>query len=117
MKVATTQAASEELVHISEEQVRVSKELVHVSKEPVHDEHPLSDHLGYALRRAHAAAFQDFCESTASSDLRPAEYSVLVILREMNDVRHSRLARILGIKPANCATLINKLEKRSLVTR
>ncbi len=96
MIVATKQSAAEDLVD---------------------EVHPMSDHLGYALRRAQVAVFQDFCESTASFDLRPAEYSVLVILKEMTDVRHNRLARMLEIKPANCATLINKLEERSLVTR
>ena len=63
------------------------------------------------------SVFQDVYECTASFDLRPAEYSVLVILKEMTDVRHNRLARMLGIRAANCATLINKLEERSLVTR
>jgi DNA-binding MarR family transcriptional regulator len=80
-------------------------------------EHPLADHIGYALRRAQVAVFQDFCESTAQFDLRPAEYSVLVILKDKPDMRHNHLARMLAIKPANCVILINNLEERGLVTR
>ena len=77
----------------------------------------LADHIGYALRRAQLAVFQDFRDSTADFGLRPAEYSALVIVGEKPGTRHHELSNLLNIKPGNCVILIDKLEERGLVTR
>ena len=84
---------------------------------PAEPEHPLEGHVGYALRRAQLSVFQDFCNSTARYGLRPAEYSVLVVLAQMPGARHHQLSRMLNIQPANCVILIDKLEERGLVAR
>ena len=44
---------------------------------------PLHDSIGYALRRAQVAVFQNFYEAFAELDIRPAQYSVLTII-ELN---------------------------------
>jgi DNA-binding MarR family transcriptional regulator len=85
--------------------------------EPQPGQHPLADHIGYMLRRAQLSVFQDFCQSTEVFGLRPAEYSVLVVLEESPGTRMNHLAKLLGIKPANCAILINKLVQMDLVRR
>jgi hypothetical protein len=39
----------------------------------------LPDHIGYALRRAQLAVFNDFITVLAQVDLRPGQFSVLVL--------------------------------------
>lgn len=87
------------------------------STAPAPTGHPLEDHVGYALRRAQLAVFQDFCDSTEDLGLRPAEYSILAILGARPGTRHRDLSELLSIKPANCVILIDKLEARGLVVR
>ena len=41
---------------------------------------PLPGLLGYALRRAQVAVFADFMASFATLDLRPAQFSVLLLM-------------------------------------
>ena len=79
--------------------------------------HPLSDHIGFVLRRAQLSVFQDFQQAVDGLDLTPAAYSVLVILGRHPGMRQNKLTDLLAIKPANCVTLINGLEKRGLVVR
>jgi DNA-binding MarR family transcriptional regulator len=81
------------------------------------DSHPLSDHIGFVLRRAQLSVFQDFQHAVEGLELTPAGYSVLVILERHPGLRQNRLTELLAIKPANCVTLINGLEKRGLVVR
>ena len=81
------------------------------------ESHPLSDHLGFVLRRAQLSVFQDFQQAVEGLDLTPAGYSVLVILGRHPGMRQNKLTDLLAIKPANCVTLINGLEKRGLVVR
>lgn len=81
------------------------------------ESHPLSDHLGFVLRRAQLSVFQDFQQAVDGLDLTPAAYSVLVILGRHPGIRQNKLTDLLAIKPANCVTLINGLEKRGLVVR
>jgi DNA-binding MarR family transcriptional regulator len=81
------------------------------------ESHPLSDHLGFVLRRAQLSVFQDFQQAVDGLDLTPAAYSVLVILGRHPGMRQNKLTDLLAIKPANCVTLINGLERRGLVVR
>jgi DNA-binding MarR family transcriptional regulator len=81
------------------------------------ESHPLSDHIGFVLRRAQLSVFQDFQQAVDGLDLTPAGYSVLVILGRHPGMRQNKLTELLALKPANCVTLINGLEKRGLVVR
>lgn len=69
------------------------------------------------LRQAQLSVFQDFYRRTAGFDLTPVAYSVLVIVAGQPGIRQNRLTELLMIKPANCVTLINGLEKQGLLTR
>lgn len=78
---------------------------------------PLTNHLGFALRRAQLAVFQDFREKTEGLDLTPAAYSVLICLDRQPGLRPGKLTSLLAVKPGNCATLIDGMERSGLVVR
>ncbi len=73
--------------------------------------------LGYALRRAQLAVFQDFYRACADDDIRPAQYSVLTVLHHNPGLQQSQVADALGIKRANFVTLFATLEARGLARR
>ncbi|MCA7118686.1 MAG: MarR family transcriptional regulator [Acidibrevibacterium sp.] len=77
----------------------------------------LPGHIGFALRLAQIAVFQDFHRAVADLDLRPGQYSVLLMLRENPGIRASQVAEALGIKRTNFVPLLDGLEARGLVTR
>ena len=82
------------------------------------DEIPEMDAIvGYMLRRAQLAVFQDFIESFSKLKLRPAEFSVLAIIARQPGLKQSEIAELLGIKRANFVSLMDGLEQRGLAER
>lgn len=82
------------------------------------DEIPEMDAIvGYMLRRAQLAVFQDFIESFSKLKLRPAEFSVLAIIARQPGLKQSEIAERLGIKRANFVSLMDGLEQRGLAER
>ena len=77
----------------------------------------LGGHLGYFIRRLQVWVFQDFIRTLATIDIRPAQYSVLVVIAANPGASQSQIATTLGIERARLARLLNKLEKRGLVER
>lgn len=77
----------------------------------------ISGIIGYRLRRAQLHIFQQFISRFAALDLRPAEYSVLVLIGDNPGSKQTEIAQALGIKRANFVALINGLEKRGLTER
>lgn len=73
--------------------------------------------VGYMLRRAQLAAFQDFLRSYAEVDIRPAQYAVLTVIQSNPGLRQSQLSAALGIKRANLVALLDSLENRGLAKR
>jgi DNA-binding MarR family transcriptional regulator len=73
--------------------------------------------VGYKLRRAQLAVFQDFIESFARLQLRPAEFSVLALIARTPGQKQSEIAEQLGIKRANFVALMDGLERRGLAER
>ncbi len=78
---------------------------------------PLHDSIGYALRRAQVAVFQNFYEAFAQLDIRPAQYSVLTIIELNPGVSQTQAADALGIKKTNFVAMIDALEARGLARR
>src|ERR1700681_4188731 len=72
----------------------------------------LNDHLGYFIRRLQVWVFQDFIRTLAPVDIRPAQYSVLVVIAGNPGLSQSDLAACLGIERARLVRLLDKLEKR-----
>jgi DNA-binding MarR family transcriptional regulator len=77
----------------------------------------LNDHLGYFIRRLQVWVFQDFIRTLAPIDIRPAQYSVLVVIAGNPGLSQSDLAASLGIERARLVRLLDKLEKRGLTQR
>jgi DNA-binding MarR family transcriptional regulator len=78
---------------------------------------PLPNLLGYALRRAQLAVFADFLETFAKLDLRPAEFSALVLLDANPGCKQSAAAEALGIMQPNFVALMDALEAGGLARR
>lgn len=78
---------------------------------------PLTGLIGFALRRAQLAVFQDFHRHFTDSDVRPVQFSVLVVLRHNPGVRATQVACALGIKRTNFVPLFDSLQARGLAER
>jgi DNA-binding MarR family transcriptional regulator len=77
----------------------------------------LPDLVGYMLRRAQLAVFQDFWRAFEAYDVRPAQYAVLLIIERNPGLRQSQVSAALNIKRANLVALLDSLEKRGLAKR
>jgi DNA-binding MarR family transcriptional regulator len=81
------------------------------------DLRPLTGLLGYVLRRAQMVVFQDFFRDFAACDIRPAQFSVLMVIERNPGLRQSQVSAALGIKRTNFVGLFDTLEKRGLAER
>lgn len=77
----------------------------------------LDSAVGYALRRAQMKMFQHLVDSLAEYDLRPAQFTALVILEQEPGLMQADLARRLAIEPPQLVLLLNKLEGQGLAER
>ncbi len=73
--------------------------------------------VGYALRRAQLKLFQHLVGGLAEFDLRPAEFTAMVIMQSEPGLMQADLARQLAIEPPQLVPMLNKLEKRGLAER
>jgi DNA-binding MarR family transcriptional regulator len=73
--------------------------------------------IGYALRRAQVAVFQDFFRTFAALDIRPAQLGVLAVLERNPGLRQTEIAAALGIQRTNLVGLVDALEARGLIER
>jgi DNA-binding MarR family transcriptional regulator len=78
---------------------------------------PLSDYVGYALRRAQGVIYGDLNHTLAELDLRPFQFAVLVTIDQNPGTSQSSVSVALGIQKANFVATISDLEKRGLVRR
>jgi len=77
----------------------------------------LAGHLGYLVRRAQVWIFQDFIRTLAEVDLRPAQYSVLIVIEANPGLSQTALSQTLGIERARLVHLLDGLEARKFVQR
>jgi len=78
---------------------------------------PLAGKVGYALRRAQLAVFDEFITAFSEVELRPAQYAVLLLLDHTPGLKQSDVAGALGIQRANFVALFDGLERRGLAQR
>jgi len=78
---------------------------------------PLGKRLGYLMRRAQLAIFEDFIASCSEYDIRPGQYSVLTLVEHNPGASQTQIAEAVGIKKTNFVALIDRLERRGLVQR
>jgi len=77
----------------------------------------LASFAGYRLRRAQISVFDDFIAEASALDLRPAQFSALVVIDANPGSKQSEIAHALGIKSTNFVAMVNELEARGLVER
>lgn len=77
----------------------------------------LDAHLGYFVRRLQVWVFQDFIRELASIDIRPAQFSVLVMIGANRGLSQAELAAVLGIERARIVRLLHRLQARGLIQR
>jgi len=78
---------------------------------------PLNGYIGYLLRRAQMWAMTGFLETMKEVDLRPTQYSVLILINENPGIRQTEVCAALGLQKANFVPLLNELERRGLALR
>jgi DNA-binding MarR family transcriptional regulator len=78
---------------------------------------PLRSYVGYAIRRAQLAVFQNFLKVMAAVELRPAQFAVLTIMEASPGLKQSQICELLDMKRANFVALFDDLEKRGLAER
>ena len=77
----------------------------------------LNHHLGYFLRRLQIWVFQDFIQTLAPVKVRPAQYSVLLVIEANPGRSQAAIGQMLGIERARLARLLHELERRKWVSR
>jgi DNA-binding MarR family transcriptional regulator len=78
----------------------------------------LKRYPGYLLARARFGAFRNFEEHIGRPfELRPVEFSVLLLVQTNGDVSQSQLSQALGVAAPNMTTILRRLEARELLAR
>ena len=77
----------------------------------------LNHHLGYFIRRLQIWVFQDFMQMLETMKVRPAQYSVLLIIEENPGRSQAAIGQTLGIERARLVRLLHELERRHWVSR
>jgi DNA-binding MarR family transcriptional regulator len=78
---------------------------------------PLTDYVGYALRRAQMSSVTGFLDVMKEVDLRPTPFAVLTLINENPGVRQTEVCAALGLQKANFVPLLNELQRRGLTLR
>jgi DNA-binding MarR family transcriptional regulator len=77
----------------------------------------LHDHIGYFLRRLQVAVFSNFIRTLAPMDVRPAQYSVMVLIAANPGRSQSAIGQALNIERARLARMLHELERRDWIER
>src|SRR5215475_2857707 len=77
----------------------------------------LNNHLGYFLRRLQIWVFKDFIETLRVMKVRPAQYSVLLVIEANPGRTQAAIAQSLSIERARLARLLHELERRKWISR
>lgn len=82
------------------------------------DQRELRRFPGYLLARSRYVAFKAFESAVREScNLRPVEFSVLLLLEHNPEATQTQLSQALGVAPPNMTGLLRRLEGRQLLTR
>ncbi len=77
----------------------------------------LRTHLGYFLRRLQVEIFKDFIKTLAKFHVRPAQFSVLVLIGTNPGRSQAEIGKALNIERARLAKMLHELERRRWVSR
>ena len=76
----------------------------------------LEDQIGYLLGRAQAVALGNLRRDMGDIDLTPPQLGAMLKLMELGEVSQNDLGRQSGMKPATVHGVVQRLEKRGLVS-
>ncbi len=77
----------------------------------------LADTLGFPIRLVQVAIFKDFAAEMGELGVTPAIFSVMEVLRANPGITQSKLAATVRLDRSSVVPLIDKLEKRDIVSR
>ena len=78
---------------------------------------PLTDAVGFYLRLAQEASFQDFHDRGRHLRLRPGRFAALVIVSENPGISQAALSRAVGRDTSSLTPMLDELERRDLIRR
>jgi DNA-binding MarR family transcriptional regulator len=78
---------------------------------------PLDELVGYHLRRAQVAVFQDFARAVDGTDVTPGLFGVLEIIAANPGLTQTELGAAVGIERSTVVGVIDRLAGRGLVSR
>lgn len=73
--------------------------------------------VGFNLRRAQVAVFQDFATSLQSYRITPGQFGVMTIIQCNPGLNQTRLGEAMGVDRSTVVAVIDRLESRRLVRR
>ncbi|EME71067.1 transcriptional regulator [Paramagnetospirillum caucaseum] len=79
---------------------------------------PMTDELGFHLRRAQVAAFKHFAQTvTAAEGITPGLYGMLQVIANNSGLTQSRLAEVMEVDRSSIVKVVNALEDKGLIRR
>ena len=77
----------------------------------------LTCRAGYLIRQAQLLVFEDFNATLAPLDIRPSQYSILVVIRDNPGLSQMALSEVLGIGRSAIIPPLDELQSRGLLER
>ena len=77
----------------------------------------LEDIVGYQLRRAQTALFQNFARQLGKRNITPGQFGLLTKIHHNPGISQTALAKADGIERSTLGEIIDRFEERSLVER
>src|SRR5690349_13541952 len=77
----------------------------------------LDGQIGFALRLAQVAVFNDLLGALKESDLRLTDFSVLLLIGANPGISQQAIGEALRIQRPNLVTIVDALQQRGLVRR
>jgi DNA-binding MarR family transcriptional regulator len=78
---------------------------------------PFKELIGYALRRAQGAVYADLNDGLARLEIRPLQYTLMLIVSENPGVSQTGVCDALGMQKANLVPSMGELERRGFIIR
>jgi DNA-binding MarR family transcriptional regulator len=88
-----------------------------IDKNAATDLDGLEDRLGFVLRLAQLAVFQDLIASLRPWGLRVTDFSVLMVIGETPGLKQQAVGAVLQIQPPNLNAIMDRLQQQQLVLR
>ncbi len=73
--------------------------------------------LGYQLRRAQLAVFQNFARHLQGYDITPTQFAVMVLIQANNGLSQRALSAAVGTDQSSLVSLLDRLQSRGWVER